>query len=294
MSSSISALASANDIAMPTNLLTAPNSSEFQAAAGNSNLQVDGNTVDTGRYLITASTTSTHGASGSNANDGQVTIYDKQTNTYLNVWGDPHLTASDGNLADFQQDGLTINLGDGTQVEFKPTALSNGVAHIDEATVTKNGQTVGITNLEGQNSTSSPMLSGVIQGKASAFDSSMDNVTDTVMTTGSSDIGQLTFADGTTLNSTTSQYDLDGIGGGVQEYFTNFIGSSTGTGVGGSTVTSATVGATTTSSSPQPTSSSGSSSGVTNTLDSLIQNLTAAVNSSSATPQQKTNAAAAL
>ena len=291
MSSSISALAANNDIAAPTSLLSDPSSAEFQVAAGNPNLQVDGNTIDTGRYLIIASTASTHGAAGSNADDGEVTIYDKQTNTYLNVWGDPHLTASDGNLAEFQQDGLTINLGDGTQVEFTPTALSNGVAHIDDMTVTKNGQTVGITNFEGQGGTSSPTVSSIIQGNASAYNSSMDNVTDTILTAGSSDIGQLVFDNGTTLNSTTSQLDLDGIGGGVEEYMPGFIGNSVGTDAAGSAAASAT-----NSAIPVSTSAATSSSGATPTptLTTLIQNLTAAVASTSAPSGEQTVATAAL
>ena len=283
MSSSISGLAAANEIAAPTNITTDPNSSEFQAAAGNPNLQIDGNAIDTGRYLIIASTASTHGAS-SNADDGQVTIFDKQTDTYVNVWGDPHVTASDGNQAEFQQDGLTINLADGTQVEFSPTALSSsGVAHIQDVAVTKNGQTVGITNFEGQAGTS-PTFSSILQGPASTYSSTMDNTFDTVLTAGKTDIGAFTFTDGTLLNSTSSQMDLDGIGGGMTEYYDVNDGALSSS--ASAAIVSATTGGTTVA-----TAQAASSITLPADVPGLISSLETAVSSSTIlTPAQQVQA----
>lgn len=228
MSGSIQSFTSAGLISQAAGLGTTPAADphEFAAEVSNtSKLVVNGNTVDTGRYLIIASTASTHGASSS-ANDGQITIYDKQTNTYVNVWGDPHLTASDGNKAEFQQDGLTITLADGTDVEIEPTALSNGVSHIAEVAVTKNGQTVEMTNFEGQ-AGSQVTVSKVEQGTAHTVDASMGNLNDTVLAASTSDVGALSTLSGYKIVSPTSQMDLDGLGGGVGMYFNNFNAPAT-------------------------------------------------------------------
>ena len=284
MSSSISGLAAANEIAAPTNILIDANSQEFQDAAGDPNLQVDGNTIDTGRYLIIASTASTHGAGGSSADDGQVTIFDKHTDTYVNVWGDPHVTASDGNQAEFQQDGLTLNLADGTQVEFSPTALSaSGVAHIQDLAVTKNGQTVGVTNFEGQAGTA-PTISDILQGPASTYSSTLDNTFDTVLTAGRTDIGAFTFSDGTLLNSTGSQMDLDGIGGGMTEYYAVNDGALSSS--DSSAIVSATTGATT-----MATQQAASSIVLPADIPGLLSSLETTVSSSTTlTPAQKMQA----
>ena len=220
MSSSIQGLAGAGLISDPNFAANASDPSEFTSAVSTSNLVVNGNTIDTGRYVIIASTNSTHGSSSS-ADDGQLTVYDKQTNSYVNIWGDPHLTASDGNLAEFQTNGLTLDLPDGTQVEIEPTALSNGVAHIAEATVTKNGQTILLSNFEGQ---AGPQVTvgPILQGDAKVASSTMDNTSDTVLEASSTDIGAWSLTGGQALTSTGSQINLDGMGGGIAQYFNNF------------------------------------------------------------------------
>ena len=220
MSSSIQGLANAGLISDPTSAASTSDASEFTSAVSTSNLVVNGNTIDTGRYVIIASTDSTHGGS-STADDGQLTVYDKQTNTYVNIWGDPHLTASDGNLADFQANGLTLLLPDGTRLEIEPTALTNGVAHIAEATVTKNGQTVLLSNFEGQ-AGSQVTVGPILQGDAKAASPTMDNLSDAVLDAGNTDIGAWSLTDGHLLTSTGSQMNLDGMGGGIELYFKNF------------------------------------------------------------------------
>ena len=220
MSSSIQGLANSGLISDPTAAASASDAAEFTSAVSTSNLVVNGNTIDTGRYVVIASTDSTHGGS-STADDGQLTVYDKQTNTYVNIWGDPHLTASDGNLADFQAHGLTLLLPDGTRLEIEPTATTNGVAHIAEATVTKNGQTVLMSNFEGQ-AGSQVTVGPIMQGNAQAVSPTMDNVSDTVLDAGNTDIGAWSLTNGQLLTSTGSQMNLDGMGGGVELYFNNF------------------------------------------------------------------------
>ena len=307
MSGSISSLIAANAISAPTGYLPGDSSSasEFQAAAGNPNLQVDGNAIDTGRYLIISSNASTHGAAGSYANDGQVTVFDKQTNTYVNVWGDPHVTASNGNQAEFQQDGLTLKLADGTNVEFKTTGLVNGVSHIAEMAVTKNGQTVEVGNFEGQ-SGANVTVGTVQQGSAHAVDATMGNIYDTVLTAGSSDVGSLSFQGGSQLNSKSSQFNLDGMGGGVSQYYTNFV-TAASLGAGASTAGAAVAGAasgtasgasTTAASSATGSAAAGSAAAASNVpsdLGALVQGLTTQIQMSpTMTSDQKVQALGAL
>ena len=64
---------------------------------GPQGLTRQGNSIDTGRYRISV-------------RRGEVKIYDKQTNTWVRAWGDPHLHTSDGDKAQFHKDNLTIDL----------------------------------------------------------------------------------------------------------------------------------------------------------------------------------------
>jgi hypothetical protein len=94
-------------------------------------LKTNGNNmVDTGRYLITAS-------------ENEVKIFDKQTNTWVKAFGDPHLHTSDGDKAQFHKNTVTINLPDGTKVSIKPTAPNaQGVSLIEKAVVTRGDEAV--------------------------------------------------------------------------------------------------------------------------------------------------------
>jgi hypothetical protein len=108
----------------------APGGGTYQ---GDNGLNTNGkDTVDTGRYLISAQ-------------EGQVKIYDKQTNTWVQAQGDPHLSTSDGDRAQFQKN-LTIDLPDGTEVKIKTTPQdSNGVSYIDKVAVLKGEEAVVMT-----------------------------------------------------------------------------------------------------------------------------------------------------
>ncbi|MEZ0265346.1 MAG: DUF1521 domain-containing protein [Phycisphaerae bacterium] len=85
--------------------------------------------VDTGRYLISA------------REDG-VKIYDKQTKTWVDMSGDPHVTTSDGDKGQFHKN-LSIDLPDGTTVKIKTTPQgADGTAYIDKVAVMKGDEAV--------------------------------------------------------------------------------------------------------------------------------------------------------
>ncbi len=102
-------------------------------------LKLDGNTVDTGRYTISASKDEA----------GTVNIYDKTTNTWAKAFGDPHLLTSDGDRAGFQREALVIHLKDNTDVTIDPTALNGGVATIADVHVARGDQDIAFSNFLG-------------------------------------------------------------------------------------------------------------------------------------------------
>ena len=174
----------------------------------NPGLTEKGNTVDTGRYTISSSSAYTSPTSGAQANDGMVSIYDKQTGSYVEIFGDPHVYTSDGNRAQSQANGLTLNLGDGTQVHFQPTSEVNGVSHIQEVDISKGGQTVSETGFD---SGSTGSTSSNQQG---TLTTSKPGSSDTVLHTGQDgSLGTLYNASNTGLNNKTSEQSLDGMGG---------------------------------------------------------------------------------
>ena len=164
------------------------------------------NAINTGRYTI----------SGSNSDDGSLTITDNQTGKKVEVWGDPHIKVNGQNVADFQKDGLTIQLQDGTQVHIQPTALSNGVSHINQVSVTKGDQAVTMSGF----TTGQMHTSGVMNG-AAAYQNSLYNTPNEINITEGDD-GNLYYnnANGSmgseiTAQSNGGQIDLDGAGGGL-------------------------------------------------------------------------------
>ena len=182
---------------------TTPSSSNGSSAP----LTVSGNKVDTGRYEISASTDK----------DGQVKILDKQTNTFVEAFGDPHLRASDGNQASFQKNGLSIKLPDGTAVHLKPTATNDkGVSWLQGAMVEKDGKAVTMT---GMHEPGGVKTSDV---KTTTDDMVHDFTTQgqTVLDASEKDVGDLfmTGPDGqrtTELNSKDHETSLDGMGGAL-------------------------------------------------------------------------------
>ncbi|MCX2561154.1 DUF1521 domain-containing protein [Acetobacter farinalis] len=195
-----------------------PVGNDFTPAPAVTDLQVSGNTIDTGRYLITASNSYTAGAAYNyhSADDGFVRIYDKQTNTYVQVFGDPHLETSNETHGEFTQDGLVINLADGTQVQVQPTAENNGVSHINAVSVTKDNKTSFITGLYNDAGTAQVQISAPQTGNAFQLNNTFDSYSDTVLNVGSS-LNDLRFADNSSL-PTSGNTALDDHGGGVMAF----------------------------------------------------------------------------
>lgn len=195
---------------------TSAQADAFNAAADGGTpaaLTVSGNTIDTGRYVITGSNGYTRPNDGIRADDGMVTITDKVTNTFVDVFGDPHVYTSDGDRAEFQKDGLRIDLADGTRIEFKPTAQTNGFSHIDAVSVTKGDRTVverGFYAADGSARVTTAPLRGDGASPAAGF----GDPNATVMTTApGGGLNTLVNARGIALSDKVNQTALDGMGG---------------------------------------------------------------------------------
>nr|WP_298797131.1 DUF1521 domain-containing protein [uncultured Acetobacter sp.] len=194
-------------------------SNDFASASAPTDLQVSGNTIDTGRYLITASNTYTTGSAYNyySTDDGCVRVYDKQTDTYVQVFGDPHIETSNETHGEFKQDGLVIDLADGTQVQVQPTALNQyGDSHINAVSVTKDNKTSFITGVYSETGDAHVQISAPQTGNAFQLNKTFDSYSDTVLHVGSS-LNDLRFADNSALSSTGNTM-LDRKGGGVQEF----------------------------------------------------------------------------
>jgi hypothetical protein len=100
-------------------------------------LKVDGDTVNTGRYTITAS----------KDDGGKLTIRDNWTGKTDTVWGDPHITTPNGST-DFQHNPVTFRLPDGTQITVNPTN-NPGVNFINNVTITKGNDAVTMNGFQG-------------------------------------------------------------------------------------------------------------------------------------------------
>ena len=189
-----------------------------RAASGSSSagLTVSGDTIDTGRYVIIGSNGYTRPNDSIAAGDGMVSIMDKTTNSFVDVYGDPHVYTSDGDRAEFQKNGLEIDLADGTQVQFKPTAETNGFSHIDSLAVTKSGQTVvesGFYSADGSAKVTTSTLQQGGAGSAQGF----NDPNRTVMTTAQGGgLYTLVNAAGVQLSDKTNQTSLDGMGGAAK------------------------------------------------------------------------------
>lgn len=107
-------------------------------------LQVSGNTVNTGRYTISASTDG----------GGTLTVKDNETGESFQVWGDPHITTDNGDTTSFQHAPATFDLPDGTRITVDPTDNS-GVNYIKNVTITKGNDAVTMTGFQGNLQTQS-------------------------------------------------------------------------------------------------------------------------------------------
>ena len=175
-------------------------------------MSVSGNAVDTGRYLITASNTYSGPGSHDPSKDGEITVRDLQTGSSVRVYGDPHVYTSNGDRAEFQRNGLQLNLADGTRVQFNPTAIkASGVAHIGSVAITKGDQAVTQSFTYGADGAAHASI-GPVQFRGA--DAISQDPNRTVMTTArDGGLSTLVNAQGTALSNTQSQTVLDGMGG---------------------------------------------------------------------------------
>ncbi len=165
-------------------------------------LRTDGrNIINTGRYLI-------------RVEEQRVRIYDKKTDTWVEMWGDPHLRTKDGDRAQFQKDNLTIDLEDGTKVTIKVTEPNEkGVSLIDAVAVMKGMQAVVV---EGISDGKPGVKVGNVLNNADAVDAAWAD--GTVLRAGR-EVDDLTFASngeeivGTDPKARWGEHVLDGHGG---------------------------------------------------------------------------------
>jgi hypothetical protein len=161
-------------------------------------LTSSGDSVDTGEYTITST----------NQNGGTTTITNNETGQTYTVWGDPHLSCSNGQAGEFQDGPMTIQLSDGTDVEIVPTAKnSNGVAYTSQVIVTRGNGAVVLT---GQQSSSGVTSSGVLDGGGPIMANNFPS--DTVLTMGNN--GTLYESNGQAVGDNPST-DLDNLGGAI-------------------------------------------------------------------------------
>jgi hypothetical protein len=85
---------------------------------------------------------------------GELKIYDRQSQTYVRTWGDPHVWTGDGDKLGFHQDNLTIDLQNGTKVTLTPTEKNAaGVALLDEVAIMTEGGAALISDISGKGPT---------------------------------------------------------------------------------------------------------------------------------------------
>jgi Domain of Unknown Function (DUF1521) len=99
--------------------------------------KVNGNTVDTGRYCITAS----------KDQHGRLEVTDKQTGKKFKVWGDPHIETGDGDKTDFHKKAATFQLPDGTKITIDPTD-GGDKTFIEKVAITRGDQAVEMTGFQ--------------------------------------------------------------------------------------------------------------------------------------------------
>ena len=133
----------------------ADGSSGSPPSSGNSGepFKVSGNTVDTGRYCITAS----------KDEHGRLEVTDKQTGKKFKVWGDPHLETGDGDKTDFHKKACTVNLPDGTKITIDPTD-GGDKTFIEKVAITRGDQAVEMTGFQGEGEIKTEQKTG--QGQA--------------------------------------------------------------------------------------------------------------------------------
>jgi len=146
-------------------------------------LTVNGNTVDTGRYTISAS----------KDESGTLTVKDNVTGESFKVWGDPHITTDKGDTTQFQHAPVTFKLPDGTEITVDPTKDS-GVNYINNVTITKGNNAVEMTGFQGD----STLQTQALPGEGHYLDATTPD--GTVLTAHDGNIDQLQLQNGTVIS----------------------------------------------------------------------------------------------
>ena len=163
--------------------------------------KVNGNTVDTGRYCITAS----------NEQSGRLEVTDKQTGKKFKVWGDPHIETGDGDKTDFHRKAATFDLPDGTKITIDPTN-GEGKTFIEKVAITRGDQAAEMTGFRGD------LKTELKSGQGQALDQQYED--GTVMKTKNGEIDDLVLPNGQEITGNKIK-DIDGYAG---------TGSTPGTG----------------------------------------------------------------
>ena len=210
-SSSASAQSSGADDSGDTDgASAAPAATAAAPSADSTPLSVSGNSVNTGMYTISAGT----------KDDGSLTITNNQTGASTEVWGDPHIKVNGQDTADFQKGPLNIQLQYGTTVHIDPTALTNGVAHIGQVSITKGDQSVEMGGT-GTNGFEQGVNTSAVQTGDAQYQSALYNAPDaTNITLGADGNLYQNNANGSMGSEITAkagggETDLDGMGGGL-------------------------------------------------------------------------------
>jgi hypothetical protein len=161
-------------------------------------LTVNGNTVNTGRYTITAS----------QANGGTLTIKDNQTGKSTTVYGDPHILTDKGDTANFQHQPVTFALPDGTRITIDPTNNPGSVEYINNVSITKGDNAVEMSGFH-----QGTLQTQFERGAARREDA--QHAPGTIITTVNGQIDQLQVLGGPAISG-NSNPDLDGYANGGQ------------------------------------------------------------------------------
>ena len=179
--------------AEPTEPTTPPSSGGSCGGSSGEPFKVNGNTVDTGRYCITAS----------NEESGRLEVTDKQTGKKFKVWGDPHIQTGDGDKTDFQKKAATFELPDGTKITIDPTD-GEGATYIEKVAITRGDQAVEMTGFRGN------LKTELKSGQGRALDQQYED--GTVLKTKDGEIDDLVLPNGQEITGNNIK-NIDGYAG---------------------------------------------------------------------------------
>lgn len=176
---------------------------------GGARLRREGNVIKSERYDIIVE-------------KDKVRVYDRETDTWFEAWGDPHIgTSDDGRmLTDFHTGNVTVDLEDGTKITIKPTAVgANGKSWIDSIGVVNGKQGITVENIHG----SGALEFGRVANNGSEIDAAFEDGT-VLYTAGEADDLYLA---ATKDEIDAGEYDdIDGLGGMSRYDYTSGVEDS--------------------------------------------------------------------